>query len=254
MKSKVAPGQNEAVVLYAFMNPGNTIPAMTGLDGAPLFARRGKAICAAVSTHAPERLKSLLGDVSPQDVQAQALTYHQSLSILSQAADILPVRFGTVLPSKAALDGYVSAQMGTLSACLDALTGGLEWSIQLVADQPVEASQLSAPGPKSYLRARHASRQGAAALEASRAALANSLVSALSTGPALSVICDAVSDDLAAQRCFAHVRALCPRGADAAVIACISDHVGGADGVTASVHGPGAPFHFAQVEAARHAA
>ena len=73
---------------------------------------------------------SLLADEGDPPL-AEAQTHHELLSIHAAMSDVLPVRFGTIFSSEAALSDGLSRQANALQAALARLSGRVEYVMSL---------------------------------------------------------------------------------------------------------------------------
>lgn len=238
-----------AVFLYAITAQDAPRPptGFQGLDGACLNLVRTGVLSAIVSHHAPCRLDDILKTEDLEALKALAARYHACLNQLSQTLDLLPVRFGTVLPDAAALENYFETNQAQLAAALSQTHGHLEWTIRLrqTAEDVAESDPLS---PKDYLRQRQRAKRSAQAAANKRADLAQAVADQIAKCPARQVVSEPVKEDLAAMHCFANLRALSPRGRDAALLERLSAIVRDEPGISVDVFGPEAPFRFSNFE------
>lgn len=246
---------SDAILVYAITG-ANTAPiasAVTDILGAPIHLEAGPALSALVSYHQQTVLEKTLSSAPAVDLQTFAMAYHQRLSQLSASHNILPVRFGTILPDRQALQTYLSTNQHTLAEKLKRTEGHLEWTIRLrrAPEANADAPQVS---PATYLRARHLAHRKAAQANQNQRDLARTLMDHLAADLAQHVIAEPLSDDLIAGGCFANVRALCPRGASSDVGACVSALVANDPAIEADIYGPEPPYRFASFEAELNAA
>lgn len=239
-----------ALFLYAITAASAARPpaGFRGVDGAPLTLVRAGQFGAVVSAHAPEQLNAVLQGSSAEEMQSALFAYHHCLNQLCQTLDLLPVRFGTLLPGAAGLAEYFDQNADHLARALAQTRGHLEWTIRLRrVDQPA-ANDFGA-APKEYLRQRQRARKHAQDAEQKRRALVQAVADQITLCPAREVISEPVKKELAAEKCFATLKALSPRGRDTALLERLSAIVDGAPDVAADVFGPEAPFRFAAFEA-----
>jgi hypothetical protein len=182
------------IYLYAICD-GSALPAglaLTGLDGAPVWAVAGAGLVAAVS----------MTDRHSVSPHADLAWQHESVvERLMENGGVLPARFGTLAPDMEALTAQLHNRRTEFAASLDRVRGRVEISVRVLWDDagaaPRAAGERVDPAPtgRAYLLRRQAEEQSARERQARGAALAETLHAALS---AVSV--DAVRRVLATPR------------------------------------------------------
>lgn len=181
------PLSNEGRYLYAVV-PAQDVDDARLPPG--LAAIRVGGRCA-ITGGVPDALARASDGLPMADLE-RAVRDHERIveDILAWASSLVPVRFGTVLTSTAALELLLSSNAGALDRALHAVAGRCEWGItvQWEADQAYDAARqridsVSGPGPRGpghqYLAMRRQERAMAHALSAACGAVAQHIESIL---------------------------------------------------------------------------
>jgi hypothetical protein len=149
----------ERVYLYAIVDGDALLTQpLVGLAGAPVTLLPVQAIAAVIGPVATEQLK---------DTTAAALVHEQVIETLMADRRVLPVRFGTIFSTIAALTTALAARSATLRADLERLDGLVEIGVRVLWDGAArrtaadaaahQASADAGDGPGAqYMRARMA--------------------------------------------------------------------------------------------------
>ena len=141
------------VYVYAVVDrPRAPLPTQPGLFEAPLRRVISGAVASVYSSH--DRL-----DVEPTE---EALWRHEAVvEALMVDRAVLPVRFGTVLGSRAVLRGEIDSRRGEYEKALERVRGRVELGLRVLCEQPARrADRRSDPGAlgeragTAYLRGR----------------------------------------------------------------------------------------------------
>lgn len=117
--------------------PDTALPE-TGVCGMPLFGIATAGVLAVVSP-----LREAPGAVATR--VEELLLYDGVIRRLSARVGLLPLRFGTLFPSRAHLEAWMTEHSGLLLAALSEVEGCVELSIRLL---PPEAKGLEMSGPE----------------------------------------------------------------------------------------------------------
>jgi hypothetical protein len=141
------------------------LPRVRGLERAPLEAIADEPLAAVLSRHAE----------APHEPALEALSAHESVveSLMAERA-VLPMRFGTTLPSADDLRAALAERREVLLEALDRVRGRVELAVRamLPAGRAAAAPESAATSGSDYLRARLAGAGMLAALHEPLAALA----------------------------------------------------------------------------------
>ena len=130
------------IYVYAIMPAEAAVPALPGLDDAPVDGRALAGLTLAVSEH----------DAKPEATDAAVLRHAQVVEGFAQGAPVLPARFGLVFADASALRREVEAKATALRGRLDRVRGCAEVGLRVVSeDERHEAAPLTGG---DYLRAR----------------------------------------------------------------------------------------------------
>jgi hypothetical protein len=141
------------IYLYAVGEPQDPPGDLRGLDDAPLLTVTGGGVTAFASQHTDLELEA----------NESALWKHEDVvEALMDSATVLPMRFGSTLPTIAAVRAMLVERSGELAAALERVRGAVELGIRVLGEpadeSPRQASTLVAaasgapPGPgASYL-------------------------------------------------------------------------------------------------------
>jgi hypothetical protein len=250
-----APPSGEVLYAYALTREAlrlpPDIPGLTG--GAPVGRVTDADLALLVSPVTPDQLEVDQDDLSEEGRLARLVRGHDAvLRAAADAGPVLPLRFGTVVPSEEAARRLLREHAEAAREQLARVDGGREWGLRLVreltSEPPLTAATARQEGMSGteYLSARreiHAARtrtEERAARAAARveAALAEHVTEWLRRGgsPGSSLLLD--------------VACLVPRGRDAgftAAVAALDDELR-ADGVAVQLTGPWPPYSFASLE------
>lgn len=179
----------ERVYLYAIVDSNAVLAQpLAGMAGTPLSLLPVQHIAAVIGPVADEQLK---------DTTTAALMHEQVIETLMANRRVLPVRFGTIFSSVAALATALAARSATLHADLERLDGLVEIGVRVLWDGAARRAEANASPPLDaavngpgiqYMRARMAEvsterqlRQAAEALTATWVSYLTPHVVALST-------------------------------------------------------------------------
>jgi Gas vesicle synthesis protein GvpL/GvpF len=130
--------------VYAFAESLGELPALAGLDGAPLEVRTIERVDTVVSLRAGESRGSLL--------RADALVHGKVVEALAERASaVLPVRFGESSPDDASLDRTVRERLPGLLRGLERVRGCVELGLRIGEHHP--SSQPSPATGTDYMLA-----------------------------------------------------------------------------------------------------
>ena len=127
-----------------------------GVLDAPVTLLRTASVVAIVSPVGPE-----VADLehAASSVVLDAVQRHDDVLVaLAEDRDVLPVRFGTVLPDEDAVSTWLADPSGRLGAALDAVAGAEEWVVTVAPDPGAEAPEpevsAASPGHAFFARRR----------------------------------------------------------------------------------------------------
>lgn len=181
--------EKERVYLYAIVDSDAVLAQpLAGMAGTPLSLLPVQHIAAVIGPVAAEQLK---------DTTTAALLHEQVIETLMASRRVLPVRFGTIFSSVAALTTALAARSAALHADLERLDGLVEIGVRVLWDSAARrADAIPSPPPDTamngpglqYMRARMTEvaterrlRQAAEALAATWVSYLTPHVVALST-------------------------------------------------------------------------
>ena len=117
-------------------------------------------------------------------VTPEALWRHEELlEELMQECDLLPVRYGTVVPDEDAAARAVAERQEELSAALERVRGAVELALRVEPREPEPLGRVEATSGTEYMRAKAARLAEARALHEPLSALARAAV--VKSGPEL---------------------------------------------------------------------
>ena len=238
---------DDARILYAITAADcpSLNAAARGLGGKPLTLQRQGAITAIVSTHDRLAVGNMFENTSPDTLETYAEAYYTCLNQLCLVHDILPMRFGTVLPDAVAVSRYLDTHADALLGAAHRTRGAVEWAIRLRRlTKPLQHD--CGATPTGYLRQRQDERRRKASAAEAVEALSQRIVQRLASDPVLELVVDPVSDR--PDGCFLSLRALVRRGEDKRFLAHINALLGDLPDTDADLFGPEAPFTFAALE------
>jgi hypothetical protein len=149
--------------VYAFTENRRGLPAVEGLDGAPLEARTFGGIETIVSRRRRES--------TAETLQTDALAHGGVVEALVDLADaVLPVRFGERPRADDELEHAIRERADELRDALDRVRGCVEVGLRLAA--PASTNGRRPTSGTDYIRELHATEAPAAALRAELRALA----------------------------------------------------------------------------------
>lgn len=172
---------SDAIYAYAVVRAGAVLPVLTGLaaDGAPVLLAGGEV--AAVVSRVPRSAFTGERAADPAWIAGRASAHHAVAAALP--APVLPLAFGALFSSPAAILDWLARRASDLSAALDRVDGASEWTLSVSfraggdphVDQGIgrvqQSAGLAAAGPGlAFLRARSSAR---AARERSAAEMAH---------------------------------------------------------------------------------
>lgn len=160
-----------AKVLYVYAIADRAPPdGACGLFGKPLYGVWAAGIHAIVSDH--ERI--------PEPTEETLWEHEQVVEELGERATILPMRFGSTVPDRAALLDLLESRGEEFFAALERVRGAVELSVRAELAAPSEPSQVEVPADaqpgKTYMleraRVRRSQLDGAERIHAPLTALA----------------------------------------------------------------------------------
>jgi hypothetical protein len=161
----MARGMNSAPkdkVLYMYgitPHPSDSV-SIPGVDGkAPVESIKcGALICWMSRVAKSEFADNLSANMANLDWLAAMSTRHQeTVSAISQTADILPARFGTVFLTETSLRSDIQERRSELLADFKRIRGCQEWGVKVFASQPGKIDLPSSlKTGKDYLKAKSA--------------------------------------------------------------------------------------------------
>ena len=148
------------VYLYGFARPGMTIGAgIRGIDGRADVVERpiGPGVAAIYSAIAIEDLAPLLAPDRPPDpewIVPRACRHERAIETVMARSPVLPVRFGTVFTSEAALREHTEHRHPAIADFLERVTGKEEWDVKISLDLGAAIAWLLEHDPEWSARSR----------------------------------------------------------------------------------------------------
>jgi hypothetical protein len=122
---------------YAITDDAASLPHVPGLDGAPLATVAAAGVHAVVSRH---------DDDAPPQWSREALLRHEAVvEALMPTRAVLPLRFGTALPSDEEVAQALEENGEDWPALLDRVRGRVELAVTVPAGEP-DGGDAAAPG------------------------------------------------------------------------------------------------------------
>jgi hypothetical protein len=125
--------------VYGIVRRGSSVDGLVGLDGRPVEGVAHGGLTAVVSP--------ISGDRLPDDIallEADIRAHETVLERLLADATVLPMRFGTVIPSWARVAELLGRRQDDLLASLGRVEGKVEWGLNVTWDARAARSQVEA--------------------------------------------------------------------------------------------------------------
>jgi len=239
-------------VLYALADDFDVhVSDMRGLGDAPLEIVRTPMAAALISRHDANDIDTLFKAAPEPHMHRLAQTFYTCVNTLSAAADILPVRFGTVLPCQSTVAKLIDRNAYSIHEGLEQIAGQQEWSLKL--HDTTGQMQPPAPTPeRDFLRAKLSARNSQAIHQERLGSLDEDLIATRTIDKGLRAGLQPFSAQDAG--CFLNVRLLALRGRGQSVYAAVEAAVADVPDIDAEIVGPEAPYYFGHVDMQRDAA
>ena len=153
--------------VYAFAEDVRELPALDGVDGAPVE----QLVVDDVTTVFSRRAGSSAGETLREDALAHGAVVD---ALLANAAAVIPVRFGETLPDDAGLGEAVRGRLPAIHRSFERVRGCVEVGIRVWGGEDDADDAGAAPSGTAYMRRR-------AAVEAERRDAAENLHRELDT-------------------------------------------------------------------------
>ena len=133
------------IYLYAIAEGLTALPAVTGIDGAPLSRRTHERLDLVVSEH---------GDGTLEPTDERVLAHGRVVEALLEQTDaLLPARFGRAFSGDEGLNAAVAAHASEIREALDRVRGCVEVGLRVL--RPVEPPPVAASG-RDYMQEQRA--------------------------------------------------------------------------------------------------
>ncbi|MEM9879112.1 MAG: GvpL/GvpF family gas vesicle protein [Pseudomonadota bacterium] len=239
-------------LLYAVADDFDAnIIGTNGLANAPLDIVRTPMAAALISRHDPAAIQQLFDEAQASNVHLLACEFYACVNALSAGADILPVRFGTVLPTQSTIATLINRNAYSIHDGLERISGQQEWSIRLCYKCIETPAHASLDG-RDFLRAKQQARADQAGRMQRLDDMTRHLIASLTHDKKMDVATQAIGAEDKA--CFFLARILALRGMTQTLCKTIESALAEFPDVSADVVGPEAPYHFGQLDMQRDAA
>ena len=233
--------ESAGLLLYCIVNASSSPPG-EGLGvygGALRWVSHGGLVAVVSPIAEPSRLAA--------PTTAELLDYERVIRAHHAVADVVPMRFGSMLADEAAVRAHLDAQQAVYQRALERVAGCVELGVRLLVSPPDSPATPEAP-PKqeirsgaSYLKALQRRHSAESRLRDHCAALEQALVSKVAP------LCREHRMELAPPRpgepVLCSLYFLVPRGQVPLFHAALSANAAG-DSTPAAVSGPWPPFNF----------
>lgn len=242
---------SSAHYVYGILPPGQAAPQAEGIGGAPLHCLDCGDLAALVSPLAP-------GPVNR--TRRNMLTHTAVLEAALALGSVLPLRFGTIAPTQAALADCIEANRGAFHASLDSVRGRVELGLRAtwqkgqiygeIVERDAELRRLrdrlrSRPAAETYYERIELGRRVETALQKLREAETQAMTAELTRLREREAELAATEDDTIFHRAF-----LVKREAEAAFDAAVARIAESYKGrIELRYVGPVPPFNFVAMQA-----
>lgn len=140
------------VYIYGICRAETGVPECGGLDEQPLHSVTAAGLAALVSDH---------GGSIPLPSEHELWQHERVLECLMNDDDVLPARFGSVLPSESAVVDFLRQRSAELESALHAVAGALELGVRARPVHVADAARVLSDGlhGAAFLRSRVAMQQ-----------------------------------------------------------------------------------------------
>jgi hypothetical protein len=188
------------VYVYGFaLSGGERGASLTGVNGLPASAIEDRRVAAIVSEMSGTTLPWDCGEPGSPDLGvlgARAQEHERVLQAILESGPVVPMRFGTVYPSRQAVLETLRAHHLVIQDALVALNGKTEWGLTVLCDRGQEGPALGNTGElppadvagRAYLNRREAEKTAAEASARQRREVATALHRAVEEVAAGSVV------------------------------------------------------------------
>jgi hypothetical protein len=140
------------VYIYGICHADTDVPDCGGLDERPLRSVAAAGLAALVSDH---------GESIPLPSEQELWQHERVVECLMTDDDVLPARFGSVLPSESAVGDFLRERSTELESALHAVAGALELGVRARPVHVADVARVPSDGlhGAAYLRSRVATQQ-----------------------------------------------------------------------------------------------